>query len=89
MTDSWLGFGIPLRYRSKAGVHATPFLRLRNIRREIVSFWGGHGRPHWGGGVCPCPRRRDLGGKKWNRAIKGIFMSLVQNVGVRQTIMQD
>lgn len=89
MTDSWLGFGILLLYGSKAGVHATPLLRLRDIRREIVSFWGGHGRPHWGGGVFPCPRWNDLGGKKWNRAINGIFMSSAQNGGVRQTIMRD
>lgn len=89
MTDSWLILAFCCSMEVKLVVLATLAVRLRDIRRKIVAFWGGHGWPHRGGNVCPCPRRPDLDGKKWNRALRSIFMSLIQNVGNWQMIMQD
>ena len=44
--DSWLISGILLLERCKAGCACVSLaVRWRDNRKEIISFWGGHGRP--------------------------------------------
>lgn len=56
IVGSFLAFCCPRDVKLVVQAASSLAVKLRDIKKETISFWGVRGRPHEGRDVCPCPK---------------------------------